>query len=141
MSNAFNTNQAAIAVINPDDAFEDSASYEWKGRPLYFGLRHYYAVMSIGSMANISDIERIFLVLWIASHDEIEIKKIRKLWRTDQDKIYDAIEEVPFTFDVHTEKDTAQLTKLINSIWDDIEASRDQIDTEEEKQNHAAPEK
>ena len=63
------------------------------------------------------------------------------MWRTDQDKIYDAIEEVPFTFDVHTEKDTAQLTKLINSIWDDIEASRDQIDTEEEKENDAAPEK
>ena len=139
--NSFNTNQAAISVIDPDDAFEESASYEWKGQPLYFGLRHYYAVMSIGSMANISDIERIFLVLWIASHNEIEIKKIRKLWRTDQDKIYDAIEEVPFTFDVHTEKDTAQLTKLINTIWDDIEASRDKIDTEEEKKNDAAPEK
>ena len=133
MTEAYNTNQAALAELDPDEAFEDSGAYELNGTPLYFGLRHYYAVMTIGSMASISDIERVFLVLWVATHDETEVKGIRKTWRNNPDAIYSAIEEVPFKYNVHGDKAVKQISELVNKMWDDIEASRDQIDEDEEK--------
>jgi hypothetical protein len=83
-----------------DEAFEDSSQYEFKGIPLYFSFRHYYALLAIMAEAQMSAEEQCLLIFWIATHNPDQIKELRQRWRKDQDEVFDDFENVPELYDL-----------------------------------------
>ena len=111
-----------------EEAFEDSGQYEFKGRPLWFGYRHYYAMTAINMESRMSAEEQVLLVFWIATHNQEEIKQLRTDWRKDPDEVFERFEGVPENFGLAPgSQDMLDLALVVEKIWKDIEASRDEI--------------
>jgi len=117
-----------------EDAFEESAQYEFNGQKLWFSYRHYFALTAISSKAEMSAEEQVLLVFWIATHSPEEIKQLRADWRRDQDDIFDRFEDVPEQFNLAPgSQDMLNLAEVVNKMWNDIDHSRDKIKANSKK--------
>tara|TARA_Y100000356_G_scaffold130155_1_gene132082 strand:+ start:1138 stop:1557 length:420 start_codon:yes stop_codon:yes gene_type:complete len=107
-------------------AFERSGNYEWRGQPLHFSRRHYYAALAIANESSISAEEQVLLAFWIATHDEEEIKSLRSRWRIDKESVFDEFEDVPDRFDLAPgSEEMVQVAGIVESMWQDVAASKD----------------
>ena len=115
-----------------EEAFEDSPQYEFKGIPLYFSYRHYYALLAIMAEAEMCAEEQILLIFWVATHTPEEIKKLRQTWRKDKDQVFDDFEIVPEKFNLKPgSNDLIECASIANKIWNDVESSKDEIKEQE----------
>ena len=111
-----------------EDAFEDSGTYEFKGRPLWFGYRHYYALTAISSQASMSAEEQVLLVFWIATHSPDGIKQLRADWRKEPDHVFERFEDVPEDYGLAPgSQDMLDLALVVEKIWSDIDNSPDEV--------------
>ena len=117
-----------------EDAFEDSAQYEFKGRELWFSYRHYYALTSISSNAKMSAEEQVLLVFWSATHSPDEIKQLRADWRSDEADVFQRFEDVPENFNLAPgSQNMLDLALVVEKIWKDIDQSRDNVKSKVKK--------
>jgi hypothetical protein len=126
-----------------DEAFEDSSQYEFKGIPLYFSFRHYYALLAIMAEAQMSAEEQCLLIFWIATHNPDQIKELRQRWRKDQDEVFDDFENVPELYDLAPgSNDLLEIAEIANKIWNDIENSKDTVKpSKNDKEGEGLPKK
>jgi hypothetical protein len=126
-----------------DEAFEDSSQYEFKGMPLYFSFRHYYALLAIMAEAQMSAEEQCLLIFWIATHNPDQIKELRQRWRKDQDEVFDDFENVPELYDLAPgSNDLLEIAEIANKIWNDIENSKDTVKpSKNDKEGEGLPKK
>ena len=111
-----------------EEAFEDSPQYEFKGTPLYFSYRHYYALLAIMAEAEMCAEEQILLIFWVATHTPEEAKQLRQNWRKDKDQVFDDFEIVPEKYNLKPgSNDLIEVASVANKIWNDVENSKDEI--------------
>jgi hypothetical protein len=121
-----------------DEAFEDSAQYEYNGTPLYFSYRHYYALLAIMAESEMSAEEQVLLIFWIATHDGEKIKELRRNWRKDKDFVFDEFEAMPEIYELRPgSNELLEIADIAGKIWSDVENSKDQI--KESKSNENSP--
>ena len=137
---AYNTNSAALAEIDPDDAFEDSGAYEFRGKPLYFSRRHYFALTSMATGVTMSKEEQVMLAFFVATHDPDAIKRLRATFRRNPEAVWDRFEEVPDDFGLHPSSPAIiELAELIEEMMTAIEASSDYAEETENDEEDSQP--
>ncbi len=137
---AYNTNSAALAEIDPEDAFEESGSYQFQGRPLYFSRRHYFALMSIATGVTMSKEEQVLLAFFVATHDPDEIKELRSTFRRNPDAVWDRFEDVPDDYNLHPNSAALiEIAETVEMMLRDIEASTDQAEDTESEEEDSQP--
>lgn len=89
-------NKSQLTELDPDDAFEDSDIMTWQGRQLFWSFRHWYLFLPmIKAGGEMCESEQITLALWIATHDEQQIKELRSKYRKNADAVFSDFEEAP----------------------------------------------
>ena len=137
---AYNTNSAALAEIDPEDAFEESGSYQFQGRPLYFSRRHYFALMSIATGVTMSKEEQVLLAFFVATHDPDDIKELRSTFRRNPDAVWDRFEDVPDDYNLHPNSAALiEIAETVEMMLRDIEASTDQAEDTESEEEDSQP--
>jgi|TARA_Y100001973_G_scaffold81846_1_gene120760 hypothetical protein len=137
---AYNTNSAALAEIDPEDAFEESGSYQFQGRPLYFSRRHYFALMSIATGVTMSKEEQVLLAFFVATHDPDDIKELRSTFRRNPDAVWDRFEDVPDDYNLHPNSASLiEIAETVEMMLRDIEASTDQAEDTESEEEDSQP--
>ena len=125
-----------------EDAFEDSVLYEYKGQPLYFSYKHYYAMVAMLQNTKISSEEQILLMFWIATHNPTEIAQLRKKWRKNQDLVFDEFDEFPERFGIHpASNEMLEIAEIASKLWKDVENSADSIDDSDDDNSDNMPKK
>ena len=111
-----------------EEAFEDSPEYEFKGIPLYFSYRHYYAMLAMMKDSEMSYEEQVLLVFWIATHTPENIKNLRKKWRKNKELVFEEFEQMPEIYNLTPgSQDTLDIAEIASKIWSDIENSADVV--------------
>jgi len=137
---AYNTNSAALAEIDPEDAFEESGSYQFQGRPLYFSRRHYFALTSMATGVTMSKEEQVLLAFFVATHDPDAIKSLRSTFRRNPDAVWDRFEDVPDNFNLHPNSPAIiELAQLIEEMMTAIEESSDYAEDSEKEEEDSQP--
>lgn len=125
-----------------EDALEDSSTYEYKGQPLYFSYRHYYAMLAILKEAEMSSEEQILLIFWISTHNPNEISQLRKKWRKNKELVFDEFEQVPETFNLTPGSvEMIEIAEISSKLWQDIENSADTIAENKDNDKNTLPKK
>ena len=137
---AYNTNSAALAEIDPDEAFEDSGGYEFRGKPLYFSRRHYFALMSMAAGVTMAKEEQVLLAFFISTHDPDAIKRLRSTFRRNPEAVWERFEDVPDDFGIHPNSDDLiEIAETVESMLKDIEASSDHAEDIENDEEDSQP--
>lgn len=137
---AYNTNSAALAEIDPDEAFEESGSYEFRGKPLYFSRRHYFALMSMATGVTMAKEEQVLLAFFIATQDPDAIKQLRSDFRRNPDAVWERFEDVPDDFEIHPNSDAlVEIAETVETMLKDIEASSDFAEDSEADEEDSQP--
>ena len=137
---AYNTNSAALAEIDPDDAFEESGAYEFRGKPLYFSRRHYFALMSMATGVTMAKEEQVLLAFFISTHDPDAIKSLRSTFRRTPEAVWERFEDVPDDFGIHPNSDDLiEIAETVESMLKDIEASSDHAEDDEADEEDTQP--
>ena len=137
---AYNTNSAALAEIDPDDAFEESGSYQFQGRPLYFSRRHYFALTAMAADVTMSKEEQVLLAFFVATHDPDDIKQLRSSFRRHPEAVWERFEDVPDDFGIHPNSAALlEIAETVETMLKDIEASSDQVEEEEAEEEDNQP--
>jgi hypothetical protein len=134
------TNKTEVPQLNSDDAFEDSDSLEWQGKPLYWSFRHWYFFLPmIKQSGEMCESEQITLALWVALHDEKGIKKLRTRWRNDRDSVFADFEEAPEKLGVEPGSSAlAEAGEVVTHLIESVTASQETLaetDDDEEEDN------
>tara|TARA_R100000808_G_scaffold260_2_gene1556 strand:+ start:3774 stop:4181 length:408 start_codon:yes stop_codon:yes gene_type:complete len=127
-----------------EDAFEDSAQYEFDGIPLYFSYRHYYALLAIMKEAEMSAEEQVLLIFWVATHSGDKVKELRKKWRNDKDLVFEEFENAPEKFNLSPgSPKMIDIASIAHKMWEDVEKSKDEVveNKKEIKGEQALPKK
>ena len=128
--------------LEPDSeiAFERSDNYQWRGTKLNFSRRHYYAALAIANAARMSPEEQVLLAFWVSTHTEDEIRDLRGRWRSDPESVHNDIEDVPDRFDITpNSEEMIEVAAVVEDMWQDVSASKDTPDLEDEEGEATGP--
>jgi len=131
-----------ITELDPDDAFEDSDSMEWKGKPLFWSFRHWYLFLPmIKSSGEMCESEQITLALWIATHDEQQIKELRSKYRRNQDEVFGDFEEAPEKLGVEPGSTAlAEAGEIVTHLIESVTASQESLaDDDDDEEDSGSP--
>jgi hypothetical protein len=131
-----------LTELDPDDAFEDSDMMSWKDKQLYWSFRHWYLFLPmLKSSGDMCESEQITLALWIATHDEQQIKKLRSKYRRNPDEVFGDFEEAPEKLGVEPGSTAlAEAGEIVTHLIESVTASQETLaDDDTSKNDSYAP--
>jgi|TARA_R100001082_G_scaffold35274_1_gene18327 hypothetical protein len=135
-------NKPQISELDPDDAFEDSDMMTWQGKPLFWSFRHWYLFLPmIKSGGEMCESEQITLALWIATHDEQQIKELRSKYRRNMDEVFADFEEAPEKLGVEPGSTAlAEAGEIVTHLIESVTASQEQLEeSDDDEEDTGSP--
>ena len=121
-------------------AWDRSGAYEWQGEPVTWAYRQRYLWLAVARYGQFPAELDWLLVAWIGQLDKKGMRNAEREWRRDRDAFIDEFMDFADQFP-ESGDEVKQAGELFAQIWDDEDASRDEVDAPEAQADDGAPKK